>query len=274
MAKLMRAFFFKLKRDLTFRITLFVGIGLSIFLTFLYKMIDLTVDTALMCTGQNMLVTSLSPAQNFGIAIPVNLISFTVLEFTQGTIRNKIIAGNSKTKIYLSLFLNGLIFSIILLVLYVGMCTALGSIFGGFDANGRAGSALMQCTPKYLIRLIILTLVCYISITAFAVFVAVLVRQIGGCIPIVIIIILACSLSSSFIPLATQGNETVTNILSIVNPLYGVCALALGPLESGEGVIAMTMTDLAFYGGISSNLFYAFIFNFFGILIFKKRDVK
>ena len=42
-------------------------------------------------TGQSMLVFSMSPAQNFGIAIPINLAVFIVLEFTQGTIRNKVI---------------------------------------------------------------------------------------------------------------------------------------------------------------------------------------
>ena len=109
MGNLFKAFLFKLRKDLTFRITLFIGLGLAVLMTLIYLGIDLVVKALeedpssykfVFCTGQNLFINSLSPAQNFGIAIPINLITFTVLEFTQGTIRNKIIAGNSKTNIY------------------------------------------------------------------------------------------------------------------------------------------------------------------------------
>ena len=107
MWNLFKAFIFKLRKDLTFRITLIVGAGVAILLTVIYLFIDLAAKNLvgeagykfLFATGQNLFINSFSPAQNFGIAIPVNLITFTVLEFTQGTIRNKIIAGNSKPKI-------------------------------------------------------------------------------------------------------------------------------------------------------------------------------
>ena len=108
MKRLFKAFLFKLTRDLTFRITLIIGAGMALLMTGIYLVIDLTAATegvlgdTKFLTGQTMLIASMSPAQNYGLAIPINVVSFICLEFTQGTIRNKIIAGNSKFKIYAS----------------------------------------------------------------------------------------------------------------------------------------------------------------------------
>ena len=102
MRNLFKAFLFRLRKDITFKVTLFIGIGLAVLFTLIYLAIDLAAKALaegdyqfMFCTGQNLFIGSLSPAQNYGLAIPVNLISFTVLEFTQGSIRNKIIAGIS-----------------------------------------------------------------------------------------------------------------------------------------------------------------------------------
>ena len=85
MAKLFNAFFFKLRKDLSFRITLFIGIGLAILLSLILLGVELIVNGTLgsshrLLTGETMLTNSLSPVANFGIAIPVNLITFTVQE--------------------------------------------------------------------------------------------------------------------------------------------------------------------------------------------------
>ena len=127
MSRLFKAFIFKVRKDITFRITLIVGAGIAVFMAVLFLVLQTAMKEQLggqkLLTGPNMLLNSFSPVQNFGIAIPVNLISFTCLEFTQGTIRNKIIAGNSKFKIYASLCLSGLLFTFALLLVYVGICT-------------------------------------------------------------------------------------------------------------------------------------------------------
>ena len=94
MGRLLKAFFFKLSRDLTFRITLIIGAGIALMMTGIYLAIDLTAasETGVsyaeysgkLLTGPTMLVSSLSPAQNYGLAIPINVISFICLEFSQG----------------------------------------------------------------------------------------------------------------------------------------------------------------------------------------------
>ena len=284
MLRLFKAFLFRLRRDLTFRITLFIGIGLAVFMTVLYLIMENvlksdSLDIKLL-TGQSMLISSLSPAQNFGIAIPVNLISFTIIEFTHGTIRNKIIAGNSKGKIYASLFLSGLIFSLALIIIYSALCTLLGTIFGGFNPENAisltsltSGGAKMS--GSYVLRIVIVSLLSYVSITSFAVLIATLTRQIGGAIPIVIIGILFFYFAGTIIALMDEleSMQGVVTAMRIVNPLYALSEQSFLTNESTHESTQI-MRDDTFISAIINNLVYTVLFFVLGWTVFKKRDVK
>ena len=280
MGKLFKAFFFKLSKDLTFRITLIIGLALAVVLSLIYFGIDVLASGEdgiqhNMCTGQSMFFNSISPAQNFGIAIPVNLITFTVLEFTQGTIRNKIITGNSKTKIYFTLFFTGLIFTLSLLFAYVGLCVGLGSIFGGFDINGTiVGSTSLggHIDATYFVRMLVITLLVYLSITAFTIFFVTLFRNIGPCIPVVIVMIMMLYFSGMIASLMkdTEGTEVFVNVMKYVNPMYALNDASI--LDSMKGTLAMA--DDTFIASIVNNSIYTIIFLLGGWLVFRKRDVK
>ena len=300
----MRAFFYRISKDITFKITLIVGAGMAVFMTLLYLILQNAVgDGMKMLSGQGMLISSFSPAQNFGIAIPINLISFIYLEFSQGSIRNKIIAGHSKSKIYASLFLSGLVFAFSLLIVYVGLCTALGSIFGGFDPNGMAvggtTSLGMIVSPAYLWKFVILAFLSYLTIVSFTVFIATVFRSMGPSIPVVMLVVMGAYLIpmilgaiSSGLTMSAQAtyveqyhqtptmeelrsyDETVktfmdiTNVLKVVDPFYGIAATE----TTMEGVAVID--NLTLFGGIASNIVYSTLFFLAGMNIFRKRDVK
>ena len=278
MGRLFKAFIFKVRRDATFRITLIVGAGIAVFLTILYLILENAMKDQLngakLLTGPTMLLNSFSPVQNFGIAIPVNLISFTCLEFTQGTIRNKIIAGNSKFKIYASLYLSGLVFAFALIIVYAAICTGLGSIFGGFDLSKPI--SMMTGEPGFIdgifiLKYLLIVVVAYISVVSFAIFVATAFRNIGPCIPIVMIVLMICYISVSIIAALPDfvGVSGVKTALKIINPLY---ALA-GGAESND-TQQMFIANDTLIAGLISNLVYAGAFFAAGSLLFKKRDVK
>ena len=172
MGRLFKAFFFKLSRDLTFRIVLIIGAGIAFFVTALYLLIDLGIEglageSIKFLTGPNMLLTSLNPVDNFGLAIPICLITFTCLEFSQGTIRNKIIAGHSKFQIYASLVLSGLVLTFALLIVYTGICTLIGIVFGGFDLSNPIIILTLSISgayaePLYIIQMLIIAVGSYL----------------------------------------------------------------------------------------------------------------
>ena len=273
MANLFRAFFFKLKKDMTFRITLIVGGGLAILMMLLYMLIDSQTighGKHLFCTGNNLFVSSFSPVQNYGLAIPINLITFVVLEFSNGIIRNKIITGNSKFKIYLSLFLTGLVFTLSLVFTYVGLCTLLGTIVGGFNPNGVGSVGVSQAllTPDYIYKFFITAVLIYVTMTAFIVFFATLLRNVGPCIPICIVTpMILCFVLPTIITALPNGKE-LAEISSYLNPFH----VFASPEIQGGGVASISNSMMI--ATTISNLFWTAVFTGFGTLIFVKRDVK
>lgn len=294
MDRLMKSFFFKLSRDLTFRITLIIGTAMAIGLSLLYFLLqrflaaELGLEGVKLISGQSMLVTSMSPIQNFGIVIPINLIIFVCLEFSQGTIRNKIIAGNSKLTIYTSLYLTGLVFAISLLSVYVLLCTGLGSIFGGFNLNETVLSGLSgsKYTLEYLLKMVLICLVTYSCIVSVTVFFATLFRHIGPCIPVIVILLFAFYYLSQIVVgvtlfLEEDKAEIVLNVLRVIDPLYAIASSEMVGVDpvvvDGETVYSSYVTkmhDVTFYGGLANNLIYGGMFFGFGALIFTKRDIK
>ena len=293
MIRLFKAFLFKISKDITFRITLIIGAGLALLMTGIYvglqyglfALDDVDAEVGFkFISGQGMLVSSMSPAQNYGLAIPINLITYTCLEFSQGTIRNKIIAGHSKFKIYTSLFFSGLIFAFALLGTYILICTGLGSIFGGFNLDDMVYMTygFTQMSVEYLIKMIIICIVTYISIVSFVVFITTAFRNVGPCIPIVIIPIMICYIGGMIVSMISLMNapdpETgemlfdlsgLENTFRIVDPLY-----AIGSYETNPDTGAMQMSNYTFIAGIVNNLVYTGIFFLAGSVLFKKRDVK
>ena len=288
MGRLIKSFFFKLTRDLTFRIVLIIGAGLAFLMTGLYLLIDLGLGTfgenIKFLSGPNMLLTSLSPVDNFGLAIPICLITFICLEFSQGTIRNKIIAGHSKFKIYSALMISGLILTFSLLLVYVGLCTLLGTIFGGFDLEQPI--VLLTLTilgaysdGVYIAQMLVTAIVVYISIVSYTIFFAALFRNIGPCIPVFIIALLMLSVVGSMVAMIGDAleNEALVNFVKIVDPLY---VLSGGGTTESYVVVNDTpkayvsIETGAFVATIVNNLVYAALFFVGGAFIFIKRDVK
>ena len=304
MKNIFKAFLFKLKKDLSFRIIGIIGLALAVLLPTILFLIDLGISqlnddgkiTHMLCTGQSLLVSSWSPTQNFGLAIPITLITLTVLEFTNGTIRNKVISGYSKTKIYLGLYFTGLLYTLALISVYVLVCFGLGCAFGGFNPRGELFSLSSlgggSITPDFLWKVIFLSLLAYVVIATMTIFFSTLFRNIGPSIPVVIILIVMCSgLASISQVLSLFGSDTeeatsmakllsgVGSFLKAINPIHSILVfdstttteMINGQLES---TTTMGISWTSFWTQIANNLVYIAAFFTGGLFIFRKRDIK
>ena len=305
MGRLMKSFFYKVSKDAAFRVALIIGCAFAVILALLFLAIDLVLNTFAdgtdlsfkVLSGQTMLTMSMLPAQDFALVIPIIIVCFIGLEFSQGTIRNKIIAGYSKFEIYSSLYLSGLLLYFMLIVPHILICVGIGSIFGGFDPNGSVlgiGTNLTgTVSPLFILQYVILGLLSYTSIVSFVVFFVTLFRSIGPCIPITIIILLGCyfvttimntviSTTESMLTVAQVSGDqasiaeaeksletvkTISNVLKVIDPLASMSM----PTDV-DGVSAYD--TYSFFAGVGSNLAYAAAFFFGGAAIFKKRDIK
>ena len=68
----------------------------------LFEALDLGELLGSMVTAKSMTFTSFLPGDNLGLVMPILIAISVCQDFSQGTVRNKIICGKSRTAIYLS----------------------------------------------------------------------------------------------------------------------------------------------------------------------------
>lgn len=268
---------YKLFKDKTFKVTLIIGIILSIALPLLYLAIDSNSEAIKICNGANFLISSASPVQNFGLAIPINLISLIVGEFTFGTIRNKVIVGYRKSTIYFELFVSSLIFTFVLMTVYICISIGLSSIIGGgFDPTG-------SLTGSMIGKWIAIIIVDYIFVTSVSLCLSTLIRHQGFAVGATILAFMICFISAMII----AAEENLSNIVGgseeilkqstfkfaiWLNPLFIISSTPLA--SAGMGSYAWIDTSEVFLASILSPLIYSFIFFVVGSFFFSKRDLK
>ncbi|MCF0117700.1 MAG: hypothetical protein HUJ61_06625 [Bacilli bacterium] len=284
MKALVKASFFRLFKDRTFIITLIIGAILSFLIPLLYRFIDKSAHSgSIFCSGQSLLISSLSPSANFGIAIPVNLVTFIILQFSQGIIRNEVIVGNKRTKIYFSLLISGLAFTLLILIAYVGLSTLAGYLYSGFKWESMiesGGTYYSIYSNEIILKLFLVALFNYILITSFATFISSNLKHVGASISLVLIPIVILSIVPTILaPIyaAIPDNETlkiVVNVFKVLDPFYLIGVTNVSNSLVSYSVGGYKIEDLTFYGSLISSIVYAGLFVFLGILVFNKKDLK
>lgn len=268
MFNIIRASLFKLVKDWTFRITMMIGVGLAVLLIGIQAGIG-------QLNGQSMFLAAVSPSQNFGLTVPINLVVFTVSEFTFGTIRNKVIAGHSKFKIYTGLFLTGLVFTFSLMIVYMGVIVGLSSAIGGFNADIIGGGRFIGAYLGYF-------LASYVFVTALSIFVGALMRNIGASISLSVVTLVLLGMIPLIITLATASSDfTPANMQMWINPLYMIgfysnSASIFNFLQKlGADVSTLYyQSGQMIAAGLITPIYWAAIFFFGGAFIFTRRDLK
>ena len=267
MHNLIKASLYKLFRDKTFIVTAIIGVVLAALILGINALTE-------SLSGNSMLLGVSSPGSNFGLTIPVNLVVFTVGEFTYGTVRNKIIAGLSKTKIFFGLYITGLVFTFILFFGYALITVGIASLAGGFNAEAIGGIEFILPYIAYII-------LSYAFITAISIFFSVLIRQIGGSITIVIILLVFLSMLPLVIYASNAGSLTSPDHWSMwINPIYmsgfygnNVVSI-LSELGGGMFGSLFKQKPQMIAAGIVTPSVWTAIFLIGGLLIFKHSDVK
>ncbi|MCQ2793088.1 MAG: hypothetical protein MJ221_01520 [Bacilli bacterium] len=274
MAHLLKSFFYKLINDITFRITAIIGVALAILMTILYSVFIKDI----MGSGAYMLSFSVNPFQNFGIAIPVNLVIFTTLLFSQGIIRNQIIVGNSKTKVYLSLLIGGVVFTLSLLTIYVGVCVGLSTIIGGFLPSVKGTVIESFVSPTTIVQIIVIAITSNIVIASYSIFIATGIRNSGPCIPLSIVPTILLGVFAMMINLlgSLEGlniPQWLVMVNKIANPFNITSSISYtATITSGQPQIVIPQEDFVF--NLINNIVYIVVFSCFGVISFNKKDIK
>lgn len=277
MKELLKTDLRRMLKDKLFLVAIFIGLGLALFTPLIYKVLVLVLEEAaemedifgMLFTAKGILGTSFAPLNNFGLILPVFLAIIIYKDFSYGTIRNKIISGKSRVSIYLSLLLSSAIVMTICMLGYALIQFGFASLLLDYSI----GVKMVEDLP-YIILTLLFGVICYLFITSIIVFLCAsfknvglaIVLYFGGCFLLTILATITSTAYSAIEML--EGKEALKNVfefLTNINLFYFLNGVIGYVDEYLNTEIAYIIIDSILFGGL---------FVLFGILIFKKKDLK
>ena len=108
-----------------------------------------------------MLFRSLNPLSNMGFLTPIILLIMFAREYTNGTLRNKVIAGYSRTQIYGASYISFLIIGVALTILNMILSIICGTIVIGYGTEfnmDEMGELMLAALLGLLVYLVFLSI--------------------------------------------------------------------------------------------------------------------
>ncbi|MDE6471103.1 MAG: ABC transporter permease [Eubacterium sp.] len=281
MSKLLSANFNRLKKDKIFWITLIAALTLSVFAAInsgasATKYQDLNPDNNI--TYLNSCYFNLMPIVGIFYAVFISL--FLGTEYSEGTIRNKIVLGHTRTNIYLANFITCLAGNIVIYcAMLIGGLAAVPYL-GGWQ--GGAASLLANILIGLFLTAAltaILTMLCMLStnkaITAVAAILLAFVLMVGA--SAFYNMLQEPEFTREFISISADGQVEFGD--EILNPAYvsgfrrKLYEFLLVFLPTGQGIL-MANQEIHFPVELIYSSIITVAVNICGVLAFKKKDLK
>ena len=276
MIKLFKVDFTRILKDKLFLVACIVGGAFAIVTPLLYQLIfsslgdpeteEMLMTMGLSITAKAQFFEAFSLVNNFGLVLPVLISIVLCKDFSQGTVRNKVIAGNTRASIFVSMLFTCFcsIFAIIFVHALLTMIISL--IFFPFqnDAFTAAdlGNFLLSFAFEFLLYMFVAALVCFLCVAM---------KNMGLTIVSYVAVIMIMSIVTSILQIATlvftdDGSfaKKVVEFLQNINIFnFG---MVIGKVDK--------YTTEQILSCIFSPLFGAVALSFLGALKFNKKDLK
>lgn len=259
MLNLLKADFYKLFKSKLTYISLIIFIILSLLLIVLYKGISIIGDTyseGFEISGKSIMFGSFSLTNNTGLLIPIFAGIFTISDIKHGTIRNKILFGQNRIKIYISNLIVSSFYCVLSALISFLVITIGQAIFFKYGASFSSDELLN------FIRSLLIGIFSYIFVASISTFFALVTKSTPITVVLTIFICLGLSIISSLSSLIVDIEKY--KYLFYILPTYAT------NMMSGSGNVSGEL----FVYGIISLIFFISLNTILGILLFKKRDLK
>lgn len=179
----------------------------------LFEALDLgeMLDGMISMNAKSMLFTAFMPGDNLGLIMPILVAIIICKDFSQGTVRNKIISGQSRSTIFLSHLLSTTTVMCALMLLHAFLTLGVSLLFFPYQE-----AAFTFKDFGYLMASLAFEMLVYFAIAAIVTFIATVSKNIGIC----ILLYLAVALG-----------------FSIVGAVFQVAGAFLDPASKGYGII-------------------------------------
>lgn len=257
MLNLLKADLKKYLRTRRIYTVLSVNSFMAILSIFLYLHVSFTNPIyAYQNNGYFLFMGSFNPTVDAGLIIGILATSLVTLEFTHGTIRNKIISGYKRWHVYLSITLSTLIVSVSLYVINILLFGGIGSLVLGYGREWNSGEFFR------LTATIGLAVVFYTFFILIGIFIGMLIRTTGFAIVTHFFFLVLLRFTVVFYGLPIGNDQTLDQVMALL-PIVQHLKLI------NEGI----SQNLSLYILISNSLYFI-IFTGVGAWLFTRRDIK
>ena len=153
-------------KDKLFLIVCILGAVLAFFTPMLYKLLALLVGIeddliGMFASSKAMFFSAFSLGNNFGFILPILITIVLCKDFSYGTVRNKIICGKSREKIFFSMFISGTIVTCGTILAHALLTLGISLCFFPYQAE-----AFTVNTFLYILLSLLFSLLIYVFISS------------------------------------------------------------------------------------------------------------
>ncbi len=273
MKRLLKADFYHLRKSRLTLIALILAVAFPLLTVLLFSGIraigELDGNEAgdLLLNANYVIGSVFSFTNNLGLVIPVFAGIIVCLDYSNGTLRNKVIAGNRRSSVYLSHLIVSMLFCVGVIVLYAILTVALALIFFPFhwDPSLNLGTEVLY--------FVLYGIMSFAFIATVSTMLALIFRSIAPTIIVTILFSMVLLIFNSVIMLIDY--EPIRYIVYLI-PTFGANFFNLNDFNI-LGILSQT-TDASrgviFAEGMLSYLFFGTIHTLIGLLVFRKRDLR
>lgn len=207
---------------------------------------------------------SFSLGNNFALVLPVLLTIVLCKDFSQGTIRNKIICGKSRTSIYFSLFITCAIYMCAVILAQAVLTLLVSLLFFDYQATEFTANDF-----GYLMASIGLEILVYLFVSAILVFMIASMKNAGLAIVMYFVINFVCLIVGSITQIAlpfTDPTNAVYGLLEFLNNanVFATTLIGGGTAYAAKELLALILPNVLLTGLLLT----------LGLFIFRKKDLK
>lgn len=219
-------------------------------------------------TGKAQFFGSFSLGNNLGLIAPVLLAIVLCKDFSFGTIRNKIIAGKSRTAIYLSLFITCATVLITVMLLHAFMTLGISLLFFDYQSTPFTLSDFWYFLESLAFEILVL-----LCVAAMLSWLCASMKNVGLVIVLFVAIVFALVMAGSIIQViisvldVADGSEQTIKILGFINRINvgnATAYIGMGTEYTLKDVLYLTIPALTGLLGFTG----------LGLLKFNKKDLK
>ncbi len=219
-------------------------------------------------SGKTQFFASFSIGNNFGLIAPVLLAIVLCKDFSFGTIRNKIIAGKSRTQIFLSLFVTCSVVFVVMMLLHAFIALGVTSLLFGYQDDPFTSADFW-----YFLESLGFAILTLLFVSAMLSWLCATMKNVGLVIVLYVaasfVLVMAGGIIDIIVPImeATGGEESTIAVLRFVNRInvgYSVARIGTGSSYTLEDALYLAVPAVVSIGGFLG----------LGLLKFNKKDLK